>query len=66
MSSNLVLSPPALIFHFAFSSLLAGLPSRLTLLALGMQIILEHLQNTPGVKPAATSLWQLPSLPKTP
>ena len=57
MSSNRVLFPPALTFHFALSSLPAGpgIPSRLSLLALEMQIIPEHLQNAPGVKPAAAS-----------
>lgn len=55
MTSKLVLTPPALTFNFSFSSLLVGLPSCLSCLALGMQIIPEHHQNTPGVKPAIVS-----------
>lgn len=43
MFPDLVLSPPALTCHPALSSLLVRLPHHLSLLALGMQIIPEHL-----------------------
>lgn len=41
--SDLVLSPPALTCHPALSSLLVRLPHHLSLLALEVQIIPEHL-----------------------